>query len=521
MSAHRHSTIVSRTVLPIARPFSSFAHVDTNYSEDNPAIRRLFSIARSHSARTLIIEDIEPDGIISDENAEIGEYATDYEMKGLQKLSFWSSAFSIPNRESCCRRNCIGYAILKRDRVPSRGYDGWHIFEAVFRKYPHKHNCVPNPMDYDVTLGGIKLSLSGLLYAQQNQLNKACAQVALRSAITRILKTDISYRQINNFAKTQSSEDFVPGGGLSIPQIQAVLRGFGIGFRDFEYTQHIPQERDNQPYQQYVYSGIESGAGALIVFRFTGPSANPNDLHMIPFYGHTFNQDTWAPDADVAYFRVGENLRYLSSQYWTSSFLGHDDNFGPNVCVPRLYMRPDQVEYVAELLKPGVVICGVQAEALALQSLYSVLSEVDVSSNVWLERLAHYAAPESQQVVLRAVAPNKEVYIRHLKNNSDWENNFERRDANIFEFLTAWLPKTLWVVEVSIPQLFPANERKLGEIVLNAGLLPTMDQPELAHLLFARLPSLYLFQLPQSGGRRRSFNVISSLKSHFPVLTLR
>ncbi len=520
MDNHRASTSTRPEVLSFIRPFSSFDYFDSNFGEDNPAIRRLFSLARSQSTRTLMVENIKPAGIISDENEEIREYFADYEMIGLRKISFWKSVFDSPNHESCCSRNCVGYAILKHDKVVSTNYDRWHVFEAVFKKYPHKHNCVPNPMEYEVVLGGEKVKINGILYAQQNKLNKACAQVALRSVISRIIKTDISYKQINDLAKNQNPLDFKPGEGLEIKQIRAVLRGFKIRFRDFDYEQHLDEERSLQPYQKYLYSGVESGAGALIVFRSTGPEAT-DDLHMIPFFGHTFNQDTWAPDADIAYFRVGENLQYLSSQYWTSSFLGHDDNFGPNLCVPRLYIRPDQVQYVFELLKPGIVFSGSQAEALAIQSLYSVLGKINISSNTWLKRLDYYAGVDSQQVVLRAVAVTKEIYIRHLKSNSDWEKHFERTDTNLFEFLRAWLPKTLWVVEISIPQLFPANERKLGEIVLNGELLPKAKQSNLAHFLFARLPSIYSFELPDEQGRPRSYRVRSNLTSHFPVMSLR
>ena len=55
-------------------PFSSFYYVDTHYSctnLDNFAIRRLFSLARSHGADVLKVEKIDPVGIISEENEEI------------------------------------------------------------------------------------------------------------------------------------------------------------------------------------------------------------------------------------------------------------------------------------------------------------------------------------------------------------------------------------------------------------------------------------------------------------------
>lgn len=192
MDEHRLVDTDKVTVKSFDPPFSSFKHVDSNYGVANHAIRRLFSLARSHDARTLMIEKIEPAGIILDENDEIKSFVPDHEMKGLERISFWRSSFTDPDERVCLEGDCIGYAILKHDTVHSKNYDAWHVFEAVFKKYDHPHNCVPNPTKYTVALGGQRTSMEGVLYAQQNVLNKACAQVALRSLISRIIEGDVS-----------------------------------------------------------------------------------------------------------------------------------------------------------------------------------------------------------------------------------------------------------------------------------------------------------------------------------------
>ena len=518
MDEHRLVEPSTITVISFDSPFSSFHFVDRNYGESNHAIRRLFSLARSQDAHTLMIEKIEPIGMISDENDEIRCYATDYKMKGLNRISFWESRFANPEACVYSEEDCIGYAILKHDTVPSKSYDKWHVFEAVFKKYPHKHNCVPNPMKYTVTLGRGQLHIKGLLYAQQNELNKACAQVALRSVLSRITGDDISYRQINDLAQLESIGNFNPASGLTVKQIRAVLNGFDIEFRDLDYTQGDDAEREQHPYQKYIYAGIESGMGALVGFRLSGPAILGGQRHIIPFYGHTFNKDTWAPEADISYFRVGERLGYVPSENWTSSFLGHDDNFGPNFCIPRLYIHPDQIEYVVELLKPGIMFGGAQAEALSLQFLYSVLNQTDTSHNVWLQRLAFYAHPDIQRIVLRAIAIDRETYIDHLSNEQDWEHNSENRQ--VIDILRRLLPPDLWIVEVSIPQLFPANERKLGDIVLNGGLEIKADQKTSSNFLFVRLPSCYFFVFSDVSEEQDFLTVPSNLTSHLPVIHL-
>ncbi|MHB8084402.1 MAG: hypothetical protein ACYDHZ_01060 [Dehalococcoidia bacterium] len=497
-------------------PFSSFQYVDANYGGGhNPAVRRLFSLARSFNASTLIVEKIEPTGIIADENEEIKRYYSDYHMGGLDRISFWSTNFDNSSTTNFCGETCIGYAILKQDVVPSIDHNWWHIFEAVFRKYPHVHNCCSRPMKYKVMLVKELIDIEGLLYAQQNGLNKACAQVALRSLISRINQGDVSYNKINEYAGS-SSPRFRPKEGLTAQQIQSVLNSFGIRFRDFDYTQHNQAYREDNPYRKYIYSGVESGAGALLGFRLSGLGITDHACHIIPFYGHTFNKDTWTPDADRNYFRIGKGWQYVQSENWTSSFLGHDDNFGPNFCVPRLYVPTANVEYVNELLYPGIVFSGVQAEALSLTSLYSALDWInahqgEVANNVWLDRLT--AMVGEYKIVLRSVSVDRDTYIQHLFKERDSDDNGE--NPQTIKAFGKRLPNKLWITEVSIPQLFPANERKLGDIVLNGGIElkgKSLDRP----FLFVRLPGMYLLK----SATNTFLNVPSGIKSHISVIHL-
>ncbi len=225
------------------------------------------------------------------------------------------------------------------------------------------------------------------------------------------------------------------------------------------------------PFQKYVYAGIESGGGSLLGFEMSGPGLPESRRHIIPFYGHTFNQDTWVPEAETAYFHIGENVGYIPSESWTSSFLGHDDNFGSNFCIPRLYLQPEQVRYAVELFQPGVQYSGVIAEALALAFLYSVIPNIQPGGNRWLERLRVWT--EQQRAVLRARSITSMEYFNHLQTLQDWDGNFE--NPAFYDLLRDRLPDVLWMVEVSTPQLFPANERKLGEIILDAGR--TLETP--------------------------------------------
>lgn len=514
-----HRRVVAKKVgqcLLVDQPFSCFKYVDRSYPSGNAAIRRLFSLARSGDAHTLMVEEIEPTGILLVENDEIKDSCDDYKdytMAGLERISFWKSKFTEPSPAVCNNDACIGYAILKRDVIPSQQYDRWHVFEAVFTKYQHEHNCVPTPMKYSVSLGGQTIQIQGLLYAQQNGLNKACAQVALRSLLSKITHKDVSYKEINDIAR-QGSVDFKPADGLDAEQIHDVLKAFKIQFRDHDYSEDNASERRRHPYQKYVYGGIESGMGALVGFRLSRARRRER-RHIIPLYGHTFNKDTWAPEADVAYFPVSKSLGYVPSENWTSSFLGHDDNFGPNFCIPRLYINQRQVDYVAELLRPKMQFGGAQAEALALQYLYSVFPYIDVSKNVWLGRLAQ--SYKRQRIVLRAISVDSNTYIKHLSSETDWDGNTEYR--RMIDILHKDLPHNLWIVEISIPQLFPANQRKLGDIVLNGEIELSDTSESHAQFVLARLPGKYFF-VRDKHAKPDFLTARSRLKSHVSVLTL-
>lgn len=520
----------------MAPPFSCLNFVDQRFSPESPAIRRLFSLARAAEGRTLIVEAIEPHGIIADENDEIQSLYPGYQMTGLTRISFWKSI--ITNQEQLRSENnkdFLGYAILKRDAVPDKyidqtAYDDpalgvtpefvspgfWSVFEAVFIKDPHPNNCVPNVMIYKVSIGDTEFCIEGILYAQQNTLNRQCAQVALRSLLSRILQCDISYREINNLAGKSPQQK-----GLEVSQIRDVLTKLGIKFRDYDYELNPDlSRRFPNHYQKCAYAGVESGMGSLITFCLAGSSISENQpLHIIPFYGHTFNKDTWIPEADIAYFKVGDDVGYIPSESWTSSFLGHDDNFGPNFCVPRLYLAPERVKYVVEILKPGYAVSGIEAETKALPFLYSLLDHIGINDfpNPWLNRLV--TSVRIQRVVFRAIAIDKDTYIKHLATGKDWEDNSEN-DTVIQALSRADLPAHLWIVEVSIPQLFPANKRKLGEIVLNGEIELSGDDGDFSPFVLARLPGAYYFIQSDQNDDPNFERYSSALTSHFPVIRI-
>jgi hypothetical protein len=130
---HRMAAAESQEEFLLKPPFSFFDFIERTFG-DCDSIRRTFSLARSTSAVTLIVESILPCGIIAEENQDITGKFPSYLNTGLLRLSFWNKEIPAEGVSAFSNKNLVGYAILKRDQIIARGVDRWHIFEAVFSK---------------------------------------------------------------------------------------------------------------------------------------------------------------------------------------------------------------------------------------------------------------------------------------------------------------------------------------------------------------------------------------------------
>jgi hypothetical protein len=499
-------------------PFSNFDFVDEHFQGSFP-IRRLFSQARSRGCKTVVLEKVPPTLAVSDENTEIFDLFPDYQMRDLRRISFWRSAFT-KKEEIAFQRptNCIGFAILKQDYCPSQQVDDWQVFESVIVRYGHEHNYVPSSHDFEFRVHSNGVKVPGVLYCQQNGLNKACAQVALRSlCVTYLNDPDLTYRQINQLA-FEAGEPYTPGKGLKSTQILRVLDGLNIPHFAFYYPARLATEkwRAKLPYQKVIYSGVECGSGALLAFAMAGPRAGDVG-HIVPVFGHTFNEDTWAPNAEGDYFRIGRKIRYIPSEAWLSSFLAHDDNFGSNLCIPKDFIHRKRADFVVALRPRGFEYPSFIAEIVASDYFYSLLPQLDAVLNRWMHRLRAYVS--DQKLILRTLPNTKADYLTHLKTMEDWQSRKE--SPQTLADIGYMLPDRLWVVEVSIPEVFSTNKRKLGELLLDA-TRPYGGEDDYSFFVLARLPGVYAFFERLDGHRHPRFiPVKSEIGSHTPVQSIR
>ncbi len=531
--------------------FSNFDHVDDHYAPcagtGAASIRRLLSLARARDGgyRTLIEEDVPPTGAVADEIEELRGLYRDYSCKGIRRLSFWRTIIRDEQELAVASPDdCLGWALLKHDQAtihhrparhgeparPARSVDLWHVFESVIVKYPHDHNYVPNAPVFHVQIGNrtALFAIPGWLYCQQNGLNKCCAQVAIRTLATAYLNDpDLTYRRINELAPERPNHpDDLPGDSLTGEQIETVFKGLNIHFDLIHYPNiendgPLQDLHKDRPYHRYIYGGVEAGVGALLAFHQSGPRADRLG-HIIPVFGHTFNEDTWAPRGDAAYFHVGERLRHISSESWMSSFLIHDDNFGSDFCLPKHFIPRRRVERLYILRPKGFAYDGIDAEATGSHLFSSLIPHLDESDHPWLRRLRAFVGDRDNskgtrrcELILRTVPISREDYERELRRIRDRKDTAE--NPATIDKLRPWLKDHMWMIEVSIPDLFSTNLRKLGELLLAADV--SIDSDNLARtFIFARLPRAYLLPVAaETTGRFKFSTVASALDSHTPL----
>lgn len=507
----------------LARPFSNFQFLASPgpFQAGGHALQRIFSEARRAAADRLIIETIDESAETADETMQL-QQSGDFADSHLYRFTFWAidkdGPGSLADRSAPRPDLLLGYAIVRSDHFGSETQT--HVFESVFRKYPHFHNFIPCCRTFGIHCLGHNYPLPGVMYCQQNRRTKACAQVALRSLLaTRLPDRPILYSQIQ--AATQRGD---PANGLAVRDIQNVLKHFGVNFRDLDYTAR-GVDLEVLPYTRLLYAGIENGCGGLLGFSMTGTDEErkPRGKHIIPFFGHTFNQDAWAPRAQRAYFPVGASIRYIPSDAWVGNFIGHDDNFGSNFCMPRTFIHSKQVSYVAALLPDGMAADPIQAEAIAAELVYALFEQLPVSSSCsfWYQQL--YEHVRERDIVLRTHAMPAEAYVQHLADARDWDHRRADLDPVLLRDI---LPPQLWVVEVSIPEIFATNYAKLGEIVIAGGLPFAADRPDPAsgpsdsyiqRLVLARFPGIAFFHSRKEDGTIMLNDLPCGIQSHSPL----
>lgn len=496
-------------VVPISRPFSNFTFAEETFrSPSFPPLRRIMTQTRLRGATTMVVETLLPAADLVEENEDIAKRIPEFTNSRVMRLSFFSKPFKTSRGlRGVVSEDFLGYAIVKED-VLSAGQRSLRIYESVVRPSRHQNNYIHGVQNWTCHVGGQPLEIAGYLYAQQNNLTNVCAHVALRTAAARFHPDgDMTYREMNQIVGIDHVKRKVGGGcGLNAKDMVAILEAAGarcfIG--DFAID---PAKRPEVPFQKYLYGSIESGFPAIVCFATADATSN----HAIPVFGHTFNEDTWVPNAELSYFKVGPGTKYIPSESWLNMYLIHDDNWGSNYCVPRPYLRvrhwcsqlsgkaepcPTEAECVRVVIGtvPKKVTCDpIRAEVIGADYLFALWPQMPQTQGEWGKRLQTHA--KNNKLVLRPLLISGQQYVDHLERVRDWRMN--RIARRYLDVLRLGLKEMVWMIEMSVPELFQGNKRKIAEVLLWAER-PADNSRTFTSFAIARLPEH--FALYDGGG---------------------
>ena len=494
-------------------PFSNFSFIETRFPSCTP-LKRILSQMRQLNYETMVIEPVESVGFSKEDDQDLEDAGLALSSKNLFRLSFFKN--TIEKKEDILKQTkegYLGYAILKE--VPCNDSFRWIIFESITKTSRHDNNFYHARKIYKIKCVDKAFEIKGNLYCQQNGTTNVCAHVALRTALSMLESyEDFSCREINKILDKIGCPHQA-GEGLSLIQISKLLKYLEINYNIVEYHQN--KKELNIPFYKYVYGSVEIGYPALLGFSLKQEenTSENNVGHIIPAIGHTFNEDTWIPNAEKSYFTIGKDIRYVPSESWVSSYIYHDDNFGSHYCLPRQYMEAENDVFVISLLPQHTKFDSTEAEVFSINHLFSIASGIlDPVSNIWIKRFKEAIVYQGGWVVLRPVYLTGLEYLEHLEALEGWEK--EKIDPILIKGLEGISDFHLWMIEVSLPELFPANKRKLGEVILNA----EKDIRSEDLLIFTRLPGfLYVLSKLVKTEKPVFSKYETNIKTHTQIYT--
>ena len=525
----RECSTTSQEILSVAPPFSNFDFIDSRFLEVGP-IRRVFSQVRATNGKTMVVEELDPAEAqdLAEETEDLQKRLQTTVSSKVCRLSFFTKSFStVKGLSSASDEDFIGYAIIRTD-IPASGEPISRVYESVVRPSPRENSFVRGAQEWECCVGKQTFRVQGYLYAQQNQKTNSCAHVACRTAAARFHPNgDMTYREMNSLPQIGVDHVTNVSGGLTNDQIVAVLEAAGARCTVADYTSPNPLNPNftPPPFQKYLYGSVESGYPAIVFF-----AAGGGDYHAIPIFGHTFDEDMWVANAELSYFSVGASTKYIPSESWLSTYIGHDDNWGSNFSIPRHFLytkshcdkwpsgpqpcvsQSDCVAYVIATMPKEVMLNPIEAEVIGAEYLLSILPQMPPLSPLWAKRLEAYA--KSHLLVLRPILLDCSRYSDHLAKLNDWDGHHIPRA--LVKAIKRISPSLMWVIELSVPELFSANRRKIGEVLLHAERKPG-TQRDFDSFLLARVPGYFAFHTGGTKANPQFTFVPTGVHGHVPL----
>lgn len=125
-------------------------------------------------------------------------------------------------------------------------------------------------------------------------------------------------------------------------------------------------------------------------------------------------------------------MGYLSSEGWLSTYLIHDDNFGPYLCIPRGYLTMDNFRLLYGLDTSIESLCFDKTEVVALDLLSGFAQKYPaIPDNFWYNSFSVFA--RNDMLVLRAFMVDKADYLRNSQLEQPYKERINQQLSNDFQ----------------------------------------------------------------------------------------
>lgn len=431
-----------------------------------PVRRILHLLIRKAKLKTLFIERNPPCGEYLDEC----KIDSALEPEQCVRLHFFAARIETEADIAQNRQSYCGYCDVRPDGTIAK----CHITRTVIIR-PDSYAFLVCQITEAVGLpAGEKLDVTGFSHVEKNGRGLMCSQAAMANIVhywnskapgtfSATTATAIS------LAAGVSSEQLLNGdfGGLSFPAVKQFFVNQGFNVHTVGYWEKNPTQIAEEDPGVTIYGFLESGFPVIAVVKTAA-----ENHHALTVVGHTFDKNIWSAFAGPYYF--SEPLTgggcYHSNSAWVKYFIVQDDNLGPYFFVPRDELASIIQAIIVPMPFPRVVVEPKEAERAAFKALSLLVEkqrfEKDKrllgANREWLRLFRnHYDPKDNEGWVLRP-------FLRTLSQVEDFYSNHEFGPI-LSETLSAEDPGAIfWIVELSWPNLYCYDERKVGEIILDA-----------------------------------------------------
>lgn len=484
-------------------------------------LHRMCSLMRKMGAQCFVTEGLEVDGEIEEERAAASQRTGDHVTAFATRYTFFRATAPAEEWSEFANDKVLGYAVVVSLALPDRS-NLVYVLEAaaqvptMWLEGPD-HHAVPATVSNQyihccrqitTTIGkraaAREFTFIGTYFYQQNGLTHVCAHAALRAAINNyplftkpkltnaalnvMFGIDLRTPSVGRYSQDPSPETDGTGSptdgtqGVDLEKLVKVIEVLGFRCVHSEYV-----SRPAIHFAEEAHPIIESGCPAILV------TWNQKARHVVAVLGHTMNSDRWAPEARIPYGACP----YVSAAAWTDHLVIADDNYGMYENMPTDQFRldpsykggPDPVmpahQFLAVLeslsiLPQSVTTYAYLAEQTASQVAENLIgSQCQSAHGPWLGVLGSYPT------TIRTLLQSKAAYIAAMAAAADQHGS--RLSGDELTMLDEQLPDRFWVSELTVPHLYAANKRKLGEILIRAEGVPE-DSDYFDSVVMAWLP---------------------------------